>query len=164
MMLETAFVLLTGLAIRKNWQRDKLTKEEELMFHEALANLRGPSAVEGFRKLAEGLRKFNKPTYAAILDRRADYLDAPEADKKTREAIFQRAMASTKPEGIRQVASWFRYHTATGVARTLEDHAKAVEEGRFPPKPQDESAAVPSRTATNAEPEAPAPAPEPPSA
>lgn len=132
MIVETAFAGLLYLAWKKGKKRGgKLTVEEETMFREAFDNIRGKNASAMFRKLADGFDKFGHPIHAGLLRRRADYLDRSPEKKAEHDAIIGRAMKSTNPEAIEQVATGFEKLTATGIARDLRKHAQEVRDGTY---------------------------------
>jgi hypothetical protein len=132
MIIETGFCALLYLAWKKGKKRGgKLTVEEETMFREAFDNIRGKNASAMFRKLADGFEKFGHPIHAALLRRRADYLDRSPEKKAEHDAIIGRAMKSTNADAVDQVAKGFEQLTATGIARDLRKHAEEVRNGTY---------------------------------
>jgi hypothetical protein len=136
MIVETGFCALLYLAWKKGKKRGgKLTVEEETMFREAFDNIRGKNASAMFRKLADGFEKFGHPIHAALLRRRADYLDRSPEKKAEHDAIIGRAMKSTNADAVDQVAKGFEQLTATGIARDLRKHAEEVRNGTYKIEP-----------------------------
>lgn len=138
MMIEIGFIALLLAALKKAGKQGAMTPEREEMFHEAMANIRGPKAPELFLKLADGFAKYGFPLHANILRERAKYLSVSPEKKAERDAIIAKAMQSTRVDAIDSLANLFEKQTATGIARDLRAHAKAVREGTFVPK-QDKS-------------------------
>jgi hypothetical protein len=134
MLVEIGFFTLLAARVRKALKGSKITPEREVFFHEALANLSGPGAPKKFRAMAKRYAEWGHTTHAAILKRRAEYLEATPAQKAARDAVIARAMRSTNVAAIRNVADHFEYLTATGVARDLRAHADEVQAGTYVPE------------------------------
>lgn len=134
MIVEIAFLGLLAKAGHRALASAKIPPEREAFLHEALSSLDGPGAAEKFRKIAKQFAQWGYKYHAAIALRRADWLERTPEKKAQHAAIIAKAMKSTKPAAIRDVANLFEYLTATGVARDLRDHAEAVENGTFKPE------------------------------
>jgi hypothetical protein len=133
MIIEAAFIGLLVAAWKKSASQGKLTPEREEAYIIALETVRGEDAPRIFRKMADGFEKYGLPIQAKTLRTRADYLDTPSHVKDQRRDIIVRAMKSVNADAVEGVAAEFEKLTATGIARDLRDHARAIREGRFPP-------------------------------
>ena len=98
MFLEGTFVAALIAAYKRAGKKGKMTPQHEVMYHDALDNIRGPRAPEMFMKLSVTYAKMGYPTQSKNLKMRAEYLSAPDEVKKQRGDAYERGMAQALRE------------------------------------------------------------------
>jgi hypothetical protein len=133
------------LAFRRRTESEtgKLTPEREEVFNNAMQHLHDPGRM---LNLAKEFEKNGLKAQAHLLRKRAEWRARPEAVKAEHEALYQKALASSKPEGVLMVAQAFENMTATAKAGKLREHAAALQA----PKPAPEAVQTPEPAVTAA--------------
>jgi hypothetical protein len=103
--------------------KPKITNSRKMIFEAAINGTKTPAEL---RTLADAFAGEGLHAQAAMLRKRADLREMPEAYKKERREVFRRTMALDDPEEIDRVAATFDAETAMDAARALRDHANAV--------------------------------------
>ena len=105
-------------------EKRAFTPERRAVFERAINN--ETIAPAQLRELAAAFRKEGLPTQAALLEKRAALKEAPPDVKARRRAVFQKALSSTDPDAILEVAKAHEKIGALGAAETLREHAETV--------------------------------------
>jgi ATP-dependent DNA ligase len=126
-MLPLIPIVVIGLAGLGVWKvRSKkgvMTKERQAIFETAMRVLQDPDKL---RQLADAYQKEGLKAQADLLRKRADLRELPPDVKEGRRDAFRKGMASTNIAEIEKLAAMFEKETATGAAKALRDHAKAL--------------------------------------
>lgn len=111
----------------KEYRRHKaLTPERQAVFTEAM-NASDPKVTpEYLRTLAVAFAKEGLDKEAKLLNQRAALKEAPAEVKAARREVFLKAMQSTNPDAILEVARAHEKLGATGAAEQLRAQAEAV--------------------------------------
>ena len=111
----------------KEYRRHKaLTPERKAVFQSAM-NASDPSVTpEYLRSLALAFAKEGLDKEAKLLNQRAALKEAPADVKAARREVFLKAMQSTNPDAILDVARAHEKVGATGAAEQLREQAEAV--------------------------------------
>lgn len=111
----------------KEYKRYKaLTPERKAVFEKAMNSADPSVTVEYLRELAAAFEKEGLTKEAKLLQQRADLKAAPPEVKAARRDVFLKAMQSSNPDAILDVAKAHQKLGATGAAEALRDHAEAV--------------------------------------
>ena len=111
----------------KEYRRHKaLTPERQAVFQNAM-NAADPSVTSTYlRNLATVFAQAGLDKEAKLLTQRAALKDAPPEVKAARRDVFLKAMQSTNPDAILDVARAHEKEGATGAAEQLRAQAEAV--------------------------------------
>jgi len=127
-LLPLAVVLLGGGAYYSTVKKEspihgKITQERALVFETALNEVKDPKKL---KTLAESFRKEGLNVQADLLEKRAKLRELPQKVKDERRAVFRKAMSSTNPNAVKQVASVYEKEGATGAANALRKYADSI--------------------------------------
>lgn len=118
-------LVLGGAAVawwKKPWAK-RMTPERKVAYETAMKTLKDPAKL---RQLADAFEKEGLKKEATMLRRRAGYIELPQEVKDKHRAVFEKAMASTNPEAIENIAKAFEAKGQTTVAGVLRNYAAGL--------------------------------------
>ena len=158
-LIPLAVMALGGLAFHQTVKREKqgpgkgvVTAQRQNIFETAMRDIEDPAKL---RQLAATFREQGLPAQADMLEKRAKLRELPEPVKKARRDAFRKAIKSTDPNAVRNVANAFEKQGAMGAAESLRQYAASLPipvTGSPPPEPQPVQAAEPPQHAPEPEP------------
>lgn len=100
-----------------------MSPERVQVYESALKTLKDPVKL---RLLADAFEKEGFNVAATILRKRAALRELPPNIKTERRVVYKKAMASSNPEAVRELAAAFEGEGATGAAETLRKYADTI--------------------------------------
>lgn len=127
-IIPVALAALTGATYYKTKKsmdvgQKNMTPERRQVYDSALKTLKDPVKL---RLLADAFEKEGFLAAATMLRKRAALRELPNEVKSERRSLFKKAMASTNPETVRELAAAFEGEGATGAAETLRKYADTI--------------------------------------
>ncbi len=128
-LLPIAILSLVGAAGVVQAKRSKkitdprILAERKVIYETALNTVKDPAKL---RAMADAYRKEGMTAEANMLLKRAALQELPQETKDARRDVFRKAMASTDPQKILQVAEAFESQGATGAAENLRTYAAGL--------------------------------------
>jgi hypothetical protein len=120
-------VVIGGLAVSAAWKvhqrSNAMTPERQKLFDAAIQSLPDPDKL---RKLADAFEQQGLKTQAELLRKRAALRELPKEVQQARKQVFIKAMSSTDPEKVEQMATVFHGEGCIGAAAVLNLYAEGL--------------------------------------
>lgn len=122
-LIPVVIVSGSALAFWKAKHKPKMTEQDKKIFEAAFKTLNSADDAEKLEKLAKAFEKKGFRAEAGELRKRAKIISLPPAKKKEYRDIAKKAMASTDPNKVKNVAQAFHAKGMYGTAKNLRDYA-----------------------------------------